>query len=351
MTFRKYPSINRFPSVMKEIQYAQSRGDDLSSVIFTSQVKLHGTNAAIVFSCSSDNVITAVRAQKRGQFITPENDNFGFADYVERFVKPIYINKHITDISRETVNFSNGTACTIYLYGEWAGPGIQKGVAISQIPEKTFCFFGVHIELSEPVEVNGKKWESISINYTDFDIFDIIPRSKRIDRYKTYEVDMTSPDSITTFMDEVNADVLDVENCCPFTKEHWGIEGIGEGLVLFTLTDKHQNFMFKAKGDKHAVTKQSKPVEKDFMKITKVTAFVNAVVTENRVQQGIDELGLTELKQIPDSIKWVLADVYKECQGDLETSGLGWDDVRKQVSNIAAKTTKEILSNQWKNDL
>ncbi len=65
--------------------------------------KLNGTNACIIIL--GDEI---VGVQSRKRLITPEDDNFGFAQWVE-------------DNKEDLVGLGDG-----YHYGEWAGLGIQK---------------------------------------------------------------------------------------------------------------------------------------------------------------------------------------------------------------------------------
>ena len=65
--------------------------------------KIDGTNACIIIQ---DGEIIGVQSRKR--FITPEDDNFGFAAWV-------------SDNAGDLVSLGDG-----YHYGEWAGEGIQK---------------------------------------------------------------------------------------------------------------------------------------------------------------------------------------------------------------------------------
>lgn len=78
--------------------------------------KIDGTNACVIIK---DGEVVGVQSRKR--FITPENDNFGFATWVEE-------NKE------ELSSMGDG-----YHYGEWAGPGIQKNP--HNLKEKTFFLF------------------------------------------------------------------------------------------------------------------------------------------------------------------------------------------------------------------
>lgn len=92
--------------------------------------KIDGTNACIVISPYTegdeqqrvfiDQGLT-LRCQSRTRFITPENDNFGFARWA----------------------YSNGTELIVGLgeghhYGEWWGSGIQRGYGQE---EKIFSLF------------------------------------------------------------------------------------------------------------------------------------------------------------------------------------------------------------------
>jgi len=65
--------------------------------------KINGTNACVIIMEGS---IVGVQSRKR--LITPEDDNYGFAQWV-------------ADNAEALLNLGDG-----YHYGEWAGPGIQK---------------------------------------------------------------------------------------------------------------------------------------------------------------------------------------------------------------------------------
>jgi hypothetical protein len=78
--------------------------------------KMDGTNACIIIQ---DGLIKGV--QSRNRLITPENDNAGFANYVQT--------------NRETlITLGDG-----YHYGEWCGPGIQKNP--HNLEQKTLYLF------------------------------------------------------------------------------------------------------------------------------------------------------------------------------------------------------------------
>lgn len=78
--------------------------------------KIDGTNACIIIQ---DGNIVGVQSRKR--FITVEDDNYGFASWVE-------------ENAFELLRLGGG-----YHYGEWAGPGIQKNP--HNLGKKSFFLF------------------------------------------------------------------------------------------------------------------------------------------------------------------------------------------------------------------
>lgn len=78
--------------------------------------KMNGTNSCIIIQ---NGEIVGVQSRKR--FITPEEDNFGFAQWVE-------------DNTGDLVSLGEG-----YHYGEWAGLGIQSNP--HNLAEKQFFLF------------------------------------------------------------------------------------------------------------------------------------------------------------------------------------------------------------------
>lgn len=77
--------------------------------------KIDGTNACIVISIDGE-----FACQSRTRFITPEDDNYGFARWA-------YTNKE------ELLKLGEG-----HHFGEWWGQGIQRGYGLS---EKRFSLF------------------------------------------------------------------------------------------------------------------------------------------------------------------------------------------------------------------
>lgn len=90
-----------------------------SAALYITQ-KIHGSNAQILIYKTEDGSLDLL-VGSRTRWITPENDNFGFA-------------KHIYDNKQEFIDkLGVGTH-----FGEWAGPGINSGEGLK---EKTFVLF------------------------------------------------------------------------------------------------------------------------------------------------------------------------------------------------------------------
>ena len=120
-----FPDIQQFRNTIRTVrERAEHDGVPLPTLTFVGSVKLHGTNASIVFPATDPFYV-----QSRSQIITPENDNAGFAKYVQEHQRRFEL------LAKDLENSAPG-ADGFVVYGEWCGQGIQKGVAISQTPEE-----------------------------------------------------------------------------------------------------------------------------------------------------------------------------------------------------------------------
>ena len=119
-----FPEIQQFRNTIRTVrERAEHDGVPLPVLRFIGSVKLHGTNSSIVFPETG-----GFYCQARTHVITPEQDNAGFAKWVE---------------ANEDL-FSHLIGIGVVVYGEWCGQGIQKGVAITQLP-KMFVPFAVRV--------------------------------------------------------------------------------------------------------------------------------------------------------------------------------------------------------------
>lgn len=136
-----------------------------------------------------------------------------------------------------------------------------------------------------------------------------------------------------------------VEKIAPWVKDTFGIEGVGEGLVMYPETNKlvardsYTQYLFKAKGLKHQTVKSKKAVSIDPELVKTIEEFADLFVTESRLEQGLTEAVNNELnmQKMGDFLKWFAHDVQKESAAELEAAGLTWEEVSKYIMTRARK--------------
>jgi hypothetical protein len=308
-----------------------------SAVTYRPKVKLDGTNAAVRIEANGD-----IFAQSRTTDLTPQKDSMGFARWL--FSTPGLVEEFKGEV------FCSSFQTTIY--GEWCGKGIQKGTAISTV-EKTFAVFAVQ----QDATVEGVVHSNVIVEPQDIktilaDLMAKFPMVKAIDWYGADTLTIPYDDQerlieIAKVMDQM---VLDVEACDPWVKANFGVEGVGEGIVFYPISeekgllrviprDRLDLLIFKAKGEKHRVKESKAAVQIDPEVFASIQAFVASFVTQARCEQGITVAceGQAEMPKMGGFLKWIVADVEKESGTDLEASKLTF----KQVSGAIQKAARE----------
>lgn len=340
MTFMPWPEIEGFHNIRKFLRIdptewwrAKEQMHGTSIVEYKCKTKIHGTNAAI--QVHEDGTLVC---QSRTTILTPEADNAGFARWVES--------------NKEAWGIANGWI----IYGEWCGPGIQKGVAVAQIPKKVFAVFAAR-SMIEPVGgQNGKTGVGTDIMLIEPETLQSlvrgIPDTYVIPWYARARVDCNIPidwkqtdEELTKHTNLINDWVMDVEANDPWVEATFGIKGTGEGLVFYPVSEPHlgyENFQylcFKAKGEAHKNIATAKPAQVNAESVASIDAFVEMVLTSARLEQGARTIALTQgsydQKQTGKFVAWCLADVEKECQDELEASMLTFKQVQKPLSEKA----------------
>jgi hypothetical protein len=301
----KWMSIEQLQNTIHNVQklYAQ---ENLPVVKYFAKIKLHGCNGGI--QITPDGPI----AQSRSQTLVDGRDHYGFARWVES-------NRSYFEL------LDSG----ITVFGEWAGPGIQKGVAISNIPNKIFTVFAI---------ARGDEliWDPSAIARM---LYSDIPFPK--DMYilpvcNQFTIDFSSPTALEAVVNEINAYVSEVEKEDPWVKKHFGVSGIGEGIVCYPdiddFIDTYQQFIFKAKGQEHRLVGPA-PAYVYPVGVITPEEFATQTVSENRLKQGLFEVcaDVVDKKKTGDFVNWVFLDIQKECKLELEASGLEWSQVRSAV--------------------
>lgn len=338
--FYPFPKIGQFRNTIRAVSMRSAyvgKEDDGSPIYdesrprpvlpFVGTVKLHGTNAAIVFH--PDGEITC---QSRSQIITPDADNAGFAAWVEEH-KTILFDRFMPLVGEEP----------LIIFGEWCGKGINKGAAVCQLP-KMFVVFNAKFGTGE----NAVWFSPASVAN--------LPRHPVINLRNIYEFQhyMITIDFEKPAVRQSDLVVLTaaVEAQCPVAKAH-GLDGIGEGIVWRCVYPDYwqSDFWFKVKGEKHSATKVKTLAPVDAEQAEKVSAFVDAVATESRLEQGIEWLR-EQGKEVSrastgDYLRWVFNDVLDEESDTMGEHGITEKDIGSPLSRAARIWFFARLDSAW----
>lgn len=273
----------------------------LPTIRYRGTVKLHGTNAGIVFDLASG----AFTYQSRERALSLTQDNAGFMLAMMANTSEIGGLCYLIAAMNKSDDFA---ASQVAIFGEWCGRGIQKGVAITQLP-KLYAIFAVRL-----LAVDGtSKWIDIAsirdLELPELRIFNIL-------RFGSWEIDVdfSRPELA---QNELAALTEQVEAACPAGK-HFGVEGVGEGIVWQSITPGwlSSDYWFKVKGEKHSATKVKTLAPVDVEAVAAIHEFVDRTVTESRLEQGLSWLTENgkpqEITSMGDYLRWVYNDIIKE---------------------------------------
>lgn len=341
--FQHFPHIEGFHNVVKSVTIYPKLLPNIDSLTYRAKVKLHGTNAAIQIRFNGNGGLPSyLMAQSRSRIISSGDDNMGFGLWFEDAQLDWDWEGGLEQLY--SLAYQNNFV-PVTIFGEWCGQGIMKGVAVSQIDTKIFCVFA--IQIGESNDESGRPY-IITDPEQIMQLVPIHPQIKVIPYLGfTIRIDYSSPETLPTVVDFMNDEVAKIEKCDPFIKEQFNIEGIGEGLVFYPIIDNSpfikrdyfSDLTFKAKGEKHKVTKQREAVQIDPEIMTSISEFVKKTVTVARMEQGVREVARGELefnmKLIGPFLGWIGKDIKRETSDELEASELNWRMVQKQVVNEA----------------
>lgn len=305
--FVKFPSIENLWNLQK-----QAYRDGIVRTRYKTKVKLHGTNAGVrigptgVFAQSRNHTLTAGPDAALHGGTRPAGDNFGFASWVEQ-------NRAL---------FAEGPYGPVTVFGEWCGAGVQKNVALAQLPGRFFFVFAA------VVEDCGWIWDPEAL--TQFVAG--VPNTYVLPWHPLeFDIDWLQPSDAT--LETINAEVERIDQSCPVAKERFGVEGTGEGLVGFPQEPcGFSQYLVKFKGASHRVA-GAKPAALKPMVSADAQAFALQVVTAARCSQFYPRDAV--IQDIGPFIGAVCKDVAKECQAELEASGIDWKSASREVARVA----------------
>jgi hypothetical protein len=331
----KFPSIEQFVNVVNSVQHWASCKQLVPGKLkFYGTVKLHGTNASIVWdgknlSYQYRNTIASLN-EKHG-------DPYGFMGTMQN-----HENKLIRLCQRVTA--ITGLPGRVAIFGEWCGQGIMKGVAITSLPKRWVVFAASVIEdeldnYGEPI----RRWLDLQqlqelytyileLNISELDSVLSVP-------VHHIEIDFNNPAASLACLEQLTADV---ENVCPYGAR-CGVNGIGEGIVWI---NHEHHYVFKTKGLKHKEKTGYTRVELDPVMVTSIKEFAETYVVTARLEKGIDFLretvGRIEIKQLGDFLSWVISDIRRECATEIELIEDEYQDTNPNIAKALNKAINEV---------
>ena len=334
-----FPSINQFRNVVAHVRRKASfmgldeAGEPIinhaakfPTLNFIGTVKLHGTNAAVVFTPEG------ISFQSRERVLSQDADNMGFYAHMVNHQNNLEdLECHILRAAGLPVTIDN----TVAVYGEWCGGNIQRSVAITSLP-KMFVVFAI--------KINGEWFDKAIPSFTDIGagIYSIHDFPSFVTA-----VDFEHPETSQNKLAELT---LMVENECPVGK-YFGVSGIGEGIVWRCVENPSSDYWFKVKGEKHSVSKVKTLASVDVEAVQNLTDFVTKTVTEARLEQGYQKLAEQgkpfNMTSMGDFIRWVHNDVLKEETDTLAASGID----SKKLGGPLAQAAKRWYINKLNKSL
>lgn len=329
-----YPSTNQFREAVHYIKHLYKDKPSLPLIKYTGRVKLHGSNMAIVFLTSGEYY-----CQSRNKILTEKEDLFGFAKWVSQ-----HINVFLSLTEQRLI-------APLIVQGEWCGTGINKNVAINELP-KMFVVFALGTLTNPHAAITEQIW-----NY-DYDRVNTFHRpeinlynSNLFGKYPIL-IDFNQPQLIQNQLVEWT-EAIGIE--CPAGR-YFGVTDeckTGEGLV-FTPDDSDldSEYNFKSKNERHAQSKIKTIGAVDLELLASIEEMAQFLIynngVDNRVEQAISELikaghDMNNIRNTGELVKWVQADIRKENLRDITQAGLEENAVIKAAVNLAKTEYKKIL--------
>lgn len=342
MSFTKFPKITQFrhtvdqlkPKTIFDPETKTTSQEKALTLEFCGTVKLHGTNAGVGYSKKH-----GLWCQSRNRILTEKSDNQNFAKFVQQ-------HRETFEKFFDTFNFSEKEKFVIY--GEWCGKGIQKNVAVCELPKRFVIFSMLHVGAD-----NKELWLSVEQIKEHVNSLKSIPESEKepvkdidcIYNYPVYyiSIDFNDPAASQKDLESVTDDV---EKRCPYASAN-GVNGIGEGVVWRAEHPDLGEIRFKVKGEQHSVTKPKQSTAAiQPEELESINKYVEYVCNENRFQQALDTVigkRNPKMSDIGNFTQWVVKDIESEENDTVEFNNLNPRICRKQVSSAARKWFMERL--------
>jgi hypothetical protein len=325
-----YPETRQFDYFRK--QYIKGTHVSQSSE-FHGTVKIHGSNISILFTNTPDSY----QIRSRNRVLSADSDLYDCYKTLSRI--------QLHELADQVSQLHNAPWDELMIVGEWAGKGIQKGVGVCSL-DKFFTIFNISID---------KKWQDIrkfrDVALRDHRVFNIYDFPSY-----TITIDLTNLNDVDRADKQMESWVNSIDEKCPVAA-YFGVDGPGEGLVFTHHQPTPSSWLsnFKVKGPSHQIVRKTRldVLPPDF--VQSIRAFVEYVITEERLDQGLSYLEEMQIPVSPkstgDYIRWVVLDALKEEGHMLEDLNLKEKDVKQALTNIVRDGWKVRLKASQRQDL
>jgi len=226
----------------------------------------------------------------------------------------------------------------------FCGHNIQTGknLALAKVKTTVFAIFSIQLDeemVIEPtaIELLMTKQHTVGLPERVY----ILPWQTEV-----YDFDFMKLDHAQILADKIDEIVQQIDKNDPWVEQTFNVIGTGEGLVMYPVNlgqngvlsrDLFTTYVWKAKGKSHAVVNEKTSVVLTPEIVASIDAYCDLMVTEPRLEQGVGETGQLEKSNVGNFIKWILSDVQKEGEDELEASGLEWKQIASKISTRAQK--------------
>jgi|15BtaG_2_1085339.scaffolds.fasta_scaffold00070_18 hypothetical protein len=287
-------------------------------------VKLDGTNAAVIV-----HPWGRVTYQSRSRAITPEDDNHGFARAMRDEVGEAYLARYLC--SMIGISDPSQLATPAAFFGEWFGPGVQRGSTHSKLRSKYFVVFACRPIAALP--------ETVDPDPTVVFPGGMVRTIQQVSAPWELEANIETLDSVVPEIDRIRDEVSERD---PAAYSLEGLQGPGEGVVWDVIDAQG----FSLGRFKHKGAKPGKSDKKPTKTYGTENAFVMEHFTEHRLRSGLERLSAPyRITQTGAYVKAAVPDFLVEVEAELQEAGLKPVDIKKAASKYAADWfKKEILS-------
>lgn len=329
--FVEWPHIPNLPNLHR---VHVDQGTD-STATYRAKVKLHGRNCAVSVSADGE-----VEAQSHHHKL-----DRSVRGYVTEMLAQEGVEAYFVSVFTKAQQLTGRSLQQVTVFGEWAGKGVQKFVAVSRA-EPLFAVFAVLLNKTE-------LWTEPE------QILELLGHDRPANMHVLpwfpgrWTVDLSDPASVADLTRDLGSIVAEIDQRDPWAAEVLGIEGPGEGLVMYPEGDADVwtafgILAFKVKGETHLGPKQ---IAKRHGVELKEPEVIETLKVGPRIEQAMSEVLLGAGRPLgkrdtPEVVRWVLADIERECVAEMEEhyGGRLTALMRRDVAHFVSTTFHVNLS-------